>query len=54
MQRGDTGAVLVVPGRHQHGDDLAAHGVQFEREPVRESVVTANHHVLGALANFRT
>ncbi|MGW2745500.1 hypothetical protein [Streptomyces sp. NPDC001450] len=53
VQRGDLGAVLVVPGRHHHGDDLAAHRVEFEGEPVRESVVTANRHVLRAFAKFR-
>ncbi|MGV9562158.1 hypothetical protein [Streptomyces sp. NPDC003480] len=39
--------------RQHHGDDLAAHRFRFEHEPVREPVVTADHHVLRALSKVR-
>lgn len=53
VQRGDLRAVLVAPGRQHDGDGLAAHRVQLDGQPVREAVVTADHHVLGALSKSR-
>ncbi|MGW3728783.1 hypothetical protein [Streptomyces sp. NPDC000851] len=45
VQRGDLRAVLVAPRRQDDGDGLAAHGIQRDREPVREPVVAADHPV---------
>ncbi|MFF4901186.1 hypothetical protein [Streptomyces sp. NPDC001068] len=53
MEGRDLGTVLVVGGRQDDGDGLAAHGVRFDGEPVRESVVTADHHVSGSFAGCR-
>jgi hypothetical protein len=53
VQRGDLGAAPIAPGGQYDGHGLSAHGVQFDGEPVRETVVTADHHVLGSGAKFR-
>ncbi|WP_411137928.1 hypothetical protein [Streptomyces sp. C10] len=43
--------MTLAPRRQHDGDRLTAHRVQGHRKPVREPVVAADHHVMGALPN---
>ncbi len=54
MQGGDLRPVLVAPRRQHDRHGLPADGVQLDGQPMREPVVAADHHVLGALPKFPT
>ncbi|MFI0156657.1 hypothetical protein, partial [Streptomyces lydicus] len=46
---------MAVAPRGQHdGDRLTADSIQRHRQTVRESVVSADHHVLRALPEWHT
>lgn len=49
VESGDLGAVFVAAGGQDDGDRFAAHRVEFDGEAAGETVVAADHHVLGAL-----